>query len=335
MNKRFLIMTAAALFALGVACGEEPPDDDNGAGGAGGTAGTGPGGSGGSGDGGSGGSGTGGSGGGGAGGSGTGGSGGSTGTGGSGGSNGTGGAPGWQPGPACLSAHVSRLRDVSYQAIMNSGFYEADYYRELEDGEFIEMEAVGSVENSLTFVAKGTEWPEEGDPPVQYRVEFPKNLQAGAFKRKERVDLVQEGNWTILYGTPNTVALYRFESLEGVPRGYDASLPMGEMGINFSMETFCEFESECTVNPRLLQLVAEHDGETLVLYDFEEHGTSGSWTGQLGSWTISNDALGYMTGAYCDEETRQNIPQCGNVPEDAWTCHQPYFSQVITAVMRL
>lgn len=326
MSKRLLIMTAAALFALGVACGDDNPEESDGAGGDGGSTGTA--GSGGPGAGGSGGSGAGGSGGSGA------------GAGGSGGSGGAGGTGGWidpGDGPECREIpHLSRLVQSSVNAYLSTGFMEDGMFRDLVDGEVIEMRAIRSEGTEMTFTAKDTEWPEEGDPVAKYILSFPQSIQSGAFQSRERVDLVQEGNWTILYGAPNIVALYRFESLEGLPtEGYDPSLVLSEQErITMSSESFCVFASSCDQNPGLFALVAEYDDEELILYDLEKEELAGDWHGELGPWTIRNDAFSYMPGVHCTEENRNSVSECHGVPDGGWTCHQPYFTQVITAVKK-
>lgn len=324
MSKRFLILMAAALFAFGIACGEDETGPNGNGDGTGGTGGTVPG------DGGSGGK------------TADGGSGGGPGDGGAGGSGGDGGSGGGTPivgGECTEAAHLPRLRDVSYKAMEETGFYEDKdgilRYTELEDGTEYVMKAISTQANSMTFTTPDVEVPEEGDIPPVYRLDFPSNLQSGAFQRGEEVKLRQIGDWTILMGNVNIVGLYRFES-DGIPMGYDPSpdLPLDDDSLKLSMADFCEFPSDCGANPALFAIKAQSNGETLVLYNFEE-GLGGSWFGKVGSWQVSNDAFGYQTGVYCTKDNRDLFPtDCATTPDDAWSCEKPTFTQVITAIFR-
>lgn len=327
MSKRFLILVTTALFALGVvACGDESPDDDNGTGGTAGKQGTGGTG----GDGGTGGAG------------GSGGSGGTGGTGGTGGMGGSGGTGGTVEGGECTeAAHLPRLRDVPYNAMENSGFYmDVDgsgslRYTELEDGLAMDMKVISTVGESMTFAWADEEVPDEGHVDVRYKMDFPSSIQSGIFQRGESVRLRRMGNWTIVIGDLNIAALYRFESTGGIPVEYDPSLglDLGDDSLDISLAPFCEFPSSCTPNPSLLAIVARSGGQTRVLYNFEE-GLGGSWFGNVGAWTVSNDAAAFQPGVYCTPENRGAFPACDGVPDFDWACDRPLFTQVITAIYK-
>jgi hypothetical protein len=161
------------------------------------------------------------------------------------------------------------------------------------------------------------------DPPAEYQIDFPSNLQSGSFERGEEVNVYQWGNWLVVQGAWETVGLYRFLHKGGVPEGYDASLVngSGETLLKLTMDHFCSFASGCDADPELFKLIAHVDGERLVLQNFEA-GPAGLWFGEVGDWKISNDAFGFTTGMY-DESS------------ETWGCDYPVFTHVITAVQNL
>lgn len=318
MSKRFVIMVAAALFAFGIACGDDEPDNDKN-GGAAGSGGTGAGGSGG--DGGAGG--------------------GGGGAGGEGGEGGDGGST--EAGTCSDAAHLPRLRDTSSRAYNQTGLVEfpddgPSDTRDLEDGEKLSLRIIEALDTQFSFTDRDTEVPEEGPlPPPKFILDFPHNHQAGAFPRGEDVTVWQVGNWTFVMGKLNIVGLYRYHA-SNLPQDYDPTPSAEDLflpeDLTFSVDNFCEFSSACGANPALMKLIAKTEDERRSFHDFEE-GASGSWSGMVGGWMISNDAQGYMPGVYCSEDSREHFPdECADVADDEWSCTNPTFIHVITAIYK-